>query len=90
MLPPPELRQSRSLNRPSPTTNGCWAPTTLTMRNNLAAAFLDAGRTAEAIPLLEQTLANHEQVLGVGHPNTKVVRENLAALTGETEHSNGE
>ena len=39
-----------------------------------------AARTAEAIPLLEQSLADCERVLGTDHPSTKVVRENLAAL----------
>jgi hypothetical protein len=51
-------------------------------RNNLAMAYQDAGRTAEAVPLLERTLADYERLLGAEHPNTKVVRGNLAALTG--------
>ena len=44
-------------------------------------AYRDAGRSVEAIPLLERALADCERVLGTNHPNTKVVRENLAALT---------
>ncbi len=42
-----------------------------------------AGRTAEAIPLLERTLADCERMLGADHPDTRAAREDLAALTGE-------
>ena len=38
-----------------------------------------AGRTAEAIPLHEQTLADRERVLGPDHPDTLAPRSNLAA-----------
>ena len=55
-------------------------PDTLTSRNSLALAYWNAGRTAEAITLLERTLAAHERVLGAHHPDTKSVRENLATL----------
>ena len=48
-------------------------------------SYWAAGRTAEAIPLLERTLTDWEQVLRADHPDTKAVRENLAALTGEPE-----
>src|SRR6516225_4159809 len=37
------------------------------------------------IRLYERTLADWEQVLRADHPDTKAVRENLAALTGEPE-----
>ena len=50
-------------------------------RGTTSRAYQDAGRTAEAIPLFERTLADCERLLGPDHPNTKVVRENLAALT---------
>ena len=43
------------------------------------------GRMAEAIPLLERTLADSERVLGADHPDTNAAREDLAALTGEPE-----
>ena len=62
------------------------APTKLvatTTRNNLAMAYRAAGRTAEAIPLLERTLADCERMLGADHPDTNAARNNLAALTGE-------
>jgi len=58
---------------------------TLRSRNNLAMSYQAAGRTAEAIPLLERTLANCVRVLGADHPDTNAVRENLAALTGGPE-----
>lgn len=41
------------------------------------------GRMAEAIPLLEQTLADSERALGADHPGTNAARKALAALTGE-------
>jgi len=49
-------------------------PDTLISRNNLAMAYQDAGRTVEAIALLEQALADSERLLGTDHPNTKAVR----------------
>ncbi len=41
--------------------------------------YQKAGRTAEAIPLFEQTLAARERVLGPDHPDTLGSRNNLAA-----------
>jgi len=60
---------------------GAGHPDTLTSRNNLAIAYRAAGRTADAIPLLQRTLADFERLVGADHPSTKVVRANLAALT---------
>ena len=37
------------------------------------------GRTAQAITLLEQNLADRERVLGADHPATLAARDNLAA-----------
>jgi hypothetical protein len=54
-------------------------PDTLASRNNLAAAYRDAGRTGEAITLHEQTLAAREGILGPDHPYTLHSRNNLAA-----------
>ena len=53
-------------------------PNTLTCRGNLANAYQEAGRLAEAIPLLERTLADRERVLGQTHPSTLIFRGNLA------------
>ena len=58
-------------------------PDTLESQNDLAMRSLAAGRTAEAIPLLERTLADCERVLGADHPWTKGAREGLAALTSK-------
>jgi hypothetical protein len=55
----------------------------LTSRNNLAMSYWAAGRTVEAILLLERTLADCERVLGADHPDTKAARKDLAAVTGE-------
>jgi len=54
-------------------------PDTLTAQNNLAAAYRDAGRFAEAIPLFELTLAARERALGPSHPDTLTSQHNLAA-----------
>ena len=48
-------------------------------RNNLAYAYGAAGNLDRAIPLYEQTLADRERVLNADHPQTKLVRGNLAA-----------
>jgi hypothetical protein len=45
----------------------------------LAGALRAAGRTAEAVPLLEQSLADLELALGYDHPDARIVRENLDA-----------
>ena len=58
-------------------------PDTLNSRNNLAAAYVAAGRPAEAIPLFERTLADRERVLGPDHPDTLNSRNNLAAAYQE-------
>ena len=49
-------------------TLGSAHPRTLTNRNNLADAYLDAGRTTEAITLHECNLAHRERLLGPDHP----------------------
>ena len=54
-------------------------PETLTSQNNLASAYQDAGRTAEAIRLYELNLEVRERLLGPDHPSTLTSRGNLAA-----------
>ena len=44
-------------------------PDALNSRNSLAAAYLAAGRAADAIPLFEQTLASRERLLGPDDPD---------------------
>ena len=53
-------------------------PHTLTLRNNLASAYQDAGKLEQAINLFEQTLADRERILGPDHPDTLTSRDNLA------------
>ena len=48
-------------------------------RNNLASAYQDAGRTAEATRLYELNLEVRERLLGPDHPSTLNSRANLAA-----------
>ncbi|GAA0260132.1 hypothetical protein GCM10009527_065080 [Actinomadura nitritigenes] len=54
-------------------------PDTLRARNDLAAAYVEADRTEEAIPLMERTLADLERTRGERHPEMLTVRNNLAA-----------
>jgi hypothetical protein len=54
-------------------------------QDKLAMSYRAAGRTVEAILLLERTLADCERVLGADHPYTKAARKDLAAVTGELE-----
>ena len=54
-------------------------PDTLNSRNSLAAAYLAAGRVADAIPLFEQTLAVLQRQLNPDHPDALTSRNNLAS-----------
>ena len=54
-------------------------PDTLNSRNSLAAAYLTAGRVAEAIPLFEQILAVRQGVLGPDDSETLISQNNLAS-----------
>jgi RNA polymerase sigma factor (sigma-70 family) len=54
-------------------------PDTLNSRNSLAAAYLAAGRVAEAIPLFEQILAVRQRTLGPGDSETLTSQNNLAS-----------
>jgi RNA polymerase sigma factor (sigma-70 family) len=54
-------------------------PDTLNSRNSLAAAYLAAGRVAEAIPLFEQILAVRQRVLGPDDAETLISQNNLAS-----------
>ena len=56
-------------------------PDTLNARNSLAAAYLAAGRAADAIPMFEQTLAVPQRQLGPDHPDTLTSQNNLAMPT---------
>ena len=54
-------------------------PDTLNSRNSLAAAYLAAGRVADAIELFEQTLAIRQRTLGSDHSETLNSQNNLAS-----------
>ncbi|HXZ71784.1 MAG TPA: tetratricopeptide repeat protein, partial [Streptosporangiaceae bacterium] len=53
-------------------------PDTLASWNNLAIAYQEVGRTAEAIRLHERALAGRVRALGAEHPDTLASRNNLA------------
>ena len=59
-------------------------PDMLTNRNNLAFALTHAGRTEEAIPLLEATLRQRESRLGPDHPRTVTSRNNPATTSSQS------
>jgi len=46
--------------------------------DSLAAAYLSAGRAADAADVYEQSLAEQEQALGADHPDTLTTRSSLA------------
>jgi len=54
-------------------------PDTLDTRSSLAAVYHAAGRTADAIPLVQQVLAARERLLGAYHRSTLASRNNLAS-----------
>ncbi len=53
-------------------------PDFLGYQNNLATAYLEAGRAREATTLLEHTCRDKVQILGPNHPSTFVSQNNLA------------
>ena len=59
-------------------TAGPDDPGTLTLRNNLGAAYHAAGRVGDAIPVLERTLAGRELILGPDHLDALGSGSNLA------------
>ena len=54
-------------------------PTTLSIRSNLATAYLDREQLDEAIELNQQTLTDRERILGPDHRDTLISRSNLAS-----------
>jgi tetratricopeptide (TPR) repeat protein len=57
---------------------GRYHPDTLASRNNLAVAYILAGRFREAVVLYERNLADYERLLGSDHPDTLAARHNIA------------
>ena len=53
-------------------------PDTLTARDELAASYWAAGRTGEAVAILERVAADMERLLGPDHPDTLTAQANLA------------
>jgi len=58
---------------------GSGHPDTIRAQHDLARACREAGRVAEAVPLLERALATEEQLLGARHPSTLTSRNNLGS-----------
>jgi hypothetical protein len=58
-------------------------PDTTTARANLAASYRQAGRTGDAITLLEKVLANSVRVRGSEHPDTAAIANALRAWRRE-------
>jgi hypothetical protein len=60
------------------TAIGADHPRNLTLRKELAEAYRNAGRPAEAIPLGQKLVADRERVSGADHPATLAAQNNLA------------
>ena len=60
-------------------TLGASHPGTLSMRNNLGAAYRAAGRLDDAITQYERLLADHERLSGPDDPDTLAAANNLGA-----------
>lgn len=58
---------------------GADDPDTMRARNDLARAYHETGRIADAIPLVEQILLARERLLGADHLRTLASRNNLAS-----------
>lgn len=56
---------------------------TFTARNNLATAYLQAGRIEEGLPVLERVVRDSDRVLGSQHSTTRGARGNLASAYAE-------
>jgi tetratricopeptide (TPR) repeat protein len=54
-------------------------PDTMRARNDLARAYRETGRVADAVPLVEQVLAVRERLFGTDDPRTLASRNNLAS-----------
>lgn len=55
-------------------------PDSLNARTNLANSYRSAGRTAHAVTIQEQVVADSERVLGPDHSDILTARTNLAAF----------
>jgi hypothetical protein len=55
-------------------------PDTLLARANLGSSYWSAGRTADAIAIGEQVVADRERLLGSEHPDTLTARANLEIM----------
>jgi Tetratricopeptide repeat len=49
-------------------------------RHGLGRSYAAAGRLADAVPLLERTLAGRKRVLGPDHPATRATRDALTLV----------
>lgn len=58
-------------------------PTTVGVMNGLAVAYCDAGRYADAKPLLVRCYEWNKSVLGLDHPRTKISSQNLGFVLNE-------
>jgi len=58
--------------------------------NNLALLYSDQGRYTDAEPLYIKALEIAERSLGVNHPNTITIRENLQFLRDNRQSYNSE
>jgi serine/threonine protein kinase len=77
-VPARAIRQHERALQLRRSTLGRDHPDTLSSMDNLAAAYLAAGRLTEALPLFEETLKLRQAQLGPDHPDTLISMNNLA------------
>lgn len=63
---------------------------TLAARRNIAELYASAGLLNAAVPLYEDVFSDYQRILGLEHPLTKTVRENLEAARRELAQHKGE
>jgi tetratricopeptide (TPR) repeat protein len=65
-------------------------PDVATDLNNLAELLREQGKYSEAEPLYRRALEIREAQLGINHPSTATVRENLELLLSDMESRDGQ
>ena len=79
-----DLQQAEDLYRQTVsdcrTEQGTSSPLLYKVLDGLVLTLVAQGRGAEALPLAREALEGHRRLLGEEHPNTRLSRDNLAAL----------
>ena len=74
------IKISEQLHEQAEQIYGAEHPDTLVALNNLVTVYVDAGRLAEALPMMEQILAKRQETLGPNHRDTLAAMHNQGVL----------